>query len=238
MTELRLDKIISDSGLATRSEARALIKARAVSVDGKPVSDPAAKFLPDAHLIVCLGKTVNQKKFRSFMLHKPAGVVSATEDREQKTVIDLLPPELRALGLFPVGRLDKDTTGLLILTNDGELSHRITSPRHEIKKCYELLSDAPLDESDRAALAAGIVLRDGTKCRPAALEIDPADEKRASIRISEGKYHQVRRMLAALGKTVLELKRRSIGGLNLDESLAPGELRELSDEEIALLFTN
>lgn len=238
MAEIRLDKIISDSAAATRSEAKALIKTGAVTVDGKPALSSDIKLDPEAHVIACSGKRLNTKRFRSFMLHKPAGVVSATEDREQKTVLELLPGELQALWLFPVGRLDKDTTGLLILTNDGELAHKVTSPRHEVVKRYELKADGALDEGDAAALAAGIELRDGTKCKPARLEIDPADPERASIYISEGKYHQVRRMLAAVGKPVLELKRCSEGGLYLDESLKPGEYRELSDEEIGLLFTN
>lgn len=238
MAEQRLDKIISDSGVATRSEAKALIKARAVTIDGEPALSPERKLDPEAHIIVCSGKLLNTKRFRSFMLYKPVGVISATEDREQKTVLDLLPKELRQLGLFPVGRLDKDTTGLLILTNDGELSHRVTSPRHEVVKRYELKTDGALEEKDAAALAAGLELRDGTKCKPAILEIDPSDKNRASILITEGKYHQVRRMMAAVGKPVLELKRCSEGGLNLDEKLRPGEYRELSDEELELLFTN
>ena len=238
MAELRLDKIIADSGAATRSEARALIKKRAVTVDGAAVLSPEAKFDPEAHTIVCAGQKLNTKRARSFMLHKPEGVVSATEDREQKTVIDLLPQELQALGLFPVGRLDKATTGLLILTNDGELAHKVTSPRHQVLKCYELTVDGKLGSEDAEALADGIELRDGTRCLPAKLEIDPENAAHAWIYINEGKYHQVKRMLSAVGKPVLKLKRCSEGGLKLDECLRAGEYRELSDEEIALLFTD
>ena len=141
------------------------------------------------------------------------------------------------MALFPVGRLDKDTTGLLLLTNDGELAHRITSPRHEVKKLYELTTDEGLGEADALSLAAGIELRDGTHCRAALLEIDPDEPRHAFMTISEGKYHQVKRMLASVGKRVLTLKRCAEGGLSLDKSLAPGEVRELTKEEIGLLFT-
>lgn len=237
MAMQRLDKIICAAGLATRSEVKKLIKSGAVAVDGVVASDGGMKLETGAHTISCCGKPVNTDHSRCFMLNKPKGVLSATEDREQKTVLDLFSPELRALGLFPVGRLDKDTTGLLLLTNDGELSHKITSPRHSVVKCYEALVDGELTEQDAAAFAEGIELRDGTKCLPARLKLDPVEASRAQVYISEGKYHQVKRMLAALGKPVLELHRRSIGALELDLALSPGEYRELSAEEIELLFT-
>lgn len=238
MQQLRLDKIISDSARVTRSEAKALIKAGSVSVDGTVVKSPELKLDPENCRIICAGRQLCTVRFRSFMMNKPAGVLSATEDREQQTVIDLLPEELSGLGLFPVGRLDKDTTGLLILTNDGELSHRVTSPRHAIKKRYELTVEGELETEDILALAEGIELRDGTKCRPAQLEPDERAPSHGFITISEGKYHQVKRMLAALGKPVKELKRCSEGGLKLDENLLPGQVRELSKDEIALLFTD
>ncbi len=237
MAEIRLDKIISESGIASRRGANGLIKAGAVIVDGKPLKDGSVKLDPDKHVIVCGGQRLKPARFRYIMLNKPQGVLSATEDREQKTVIDLLPEELRRLGLFPVGRLDKDTTGLLLLTNDGGLAHKVTSPRHEVKKLYELHTEVSMEEGDELTIAAGIELRNGTKCRPAALKIDPDNSSHAFIEITEGKYHQVKRMLAALGKPVVKLKRCRVGALPLDESLQPGENRELKAEEVALLFT-
>ena len=236
MSLLRLDKILCDAGLASRSEARGMITAGRASVDGTAVTAPDAKFDPETSDVRLDGVPVNTRKFRYFMLYKPEGVVSATEDAEQRTVLDLLPKELRRLGLFPVGRLDKDTTGLLLLTNDGALAHDATSPRHRVDKVYAFTADGMLGEKDRVALAAGITLRDGTRCLPAVLELDPADASRGTLTVSEGKYHQVKRMLAACGAPVTTLKRLSMGGLALDPALQPGEFRELTEEETEQLL--
>lgn len=235
MSLLRLDKILCDAGLATRSEARGMIAAGRASVDGTAVTAPDAKFDPETSDVRLDGVPVDTHRFRIFMLNKPEGVVSATEDAAQKTVLDLLPRELRRLGLFPVGRLDKDTTGLLLLTNDGALAHELTSPRHRVDKVYAFTADGMLGEKDAAALAAGITLRDGTRCLPALLSMDPADSSRGTIAVQEGKYHQVKRMLAACGAPVTTLKRLSMGGLALDPSLQPGAFRELTAAEYALL---
>lgn len=231
----RLDKILADAGLATRSEARRMISQGRATVDGAAVTAPNARFNSEASEIRLDGVPVCTRRLRYFMMNKPEGVVSATEDADQRTVLDLLPKELRYLGLFPVGRLDKDTTGLIILTNDGALCHEATSPKHHVDKVYEFTADGMLDETDVAAFAGGIVLQDGTVCRPAALAPDSANPAHGTVALSEGKYHQVKRMLASRGARVLTLRRIAVGGLALDPTLAPGAFRELSPEEVCLL---
>jgi len=232
MNIFRLDKIICDSGAATRSEARALIASGRVRVDGRAVTDAGYRTDAEGSAITIDGRAVNAGEFRYLMLNKPEGVLSATEDKEQKTVLDLLPPEYKKLGLFPVGRLDKDTTGLLILTNDGDFCHAATSPKRHVEKLYEFTAEDQLDEADAKAFLEGIVLKDGTKCLPAVLEIDGNDLSHGFITVLEGKYHQVKRMLAARGRHVRTLKRLAIGGLRLDESLEPGKFRELTKNDV------
>ena len=175
------------------------------------------------------------------MLHKPAGVLTATEDRKQPTVLDLLPPELRRIGLAPVGRLDKDTEGLLLLTNDGELAHRLLSPKYHVDKRYLARVDGELSAADAEAFARGMTLGDGLECLPAGLECLPAglellSPQEALVTLREGKFHQVKRMLAARGAPVLYLKRLSMGPLTLDDSLAAGAYRLLRAEEISALY--
>lgn len=236
MSLLRLDKIICDSGKATRSEARRLITSGRVFVDGRAVSSPDSKFDPDTSEIMVSGSIICGKRTRCIMLHKPAGVLSATEDSRQETVLSLLPQELRRLGLFPVGRLDKDTTGLIILTNDGDFCHAVTSPRHKIEKRYEFTAEGKLTQADAEAFAEGLLLRYETKCLPAKLEIDPGDPSHGFVTVFEGKYHQVKRMLASRGAYVLTLKRLSIGGLELDPALEPGAFREMTETEREQIF--
>ena len=233
MTE-RLDKLISDSGLYSRSEARALVRAGRVSVDGGVVTAPERKFPREA--AVCVdGAAINCSKYRYFMLDKPAGYVCATEDRNLPTVLELLPEEYRGLGLFPVGRLDRDTTGLLLLTNDGNYAHQVISPKSKVEKCYFAETEAPVTFDDVSAFAEGIELSDGTLCLPAKLE--PLDGGRCLVRVQEGKYHQVKRMLASRGKPVLSLRRLSIGALSLPLSSAPGDLSELDETTKNLALT-
>lgn len=233
MTE-RLDKLISDSGLYSRSEARALVRAGRVSVDGEPVRSPERKFPREAAVSVD-GEALNCAKYRYFMLDKPAGYVCATEDRSLPTVLELLPEEYRGLGLFPVGRLDRDTTGLLLLTNDGDYAHRVISPKSKVEKCYLAGTESPVTEEDAAAFAAGLTLSDGTRCLPAGLE--PLGDSSCLVRITEGKYHQVKRMLASRGKPVVSLRRLSIGALSLPDGSRPGELRELDEKSKSLALT-
>lgn len=229
----RLDKLLTQSGLYSRSEARELIRSGRVSVDGETLRRPEAKAADDAAVFVD-GEEVNCSLCRYFMLNKPAGVLSATDDRSQPTVLDLLPREIRALGLFPVGRLDKDTTGLLLLTNDGGFAHRVISPKHGVVKTYLAVTASPVDAEDVRAFREGITLADGTRCLPAVLE--PLDGCRCRVLVSEGKYHQVKRMLAACGKPCTALERTAVGALELDPELPRGGWRELRQFETGLVF--
>ncbi len=234
---MRLDKTLSDSGYGTRSEVRALVRAGRVRVDGAVVRDPG--FLlhegVDGRLAVD-GTATRVRRHLHLMLHKPEGFLTALEDARQPTVADLIPPNLRTRGLAPVGRLDLDTTGLLLLTNDGTLGHRLANPKWHVDKVYHAWTEGgdPFDARDAAAFAEGLTLGDGTPCQPAALEIlGPAE---ARLTLHEGKYHQVKRMMGSTGRTVVRLHRESVGPVRLDPALAPGESRELTDEEAALLY--
>ncbi len=229
----RLDKLLTQSGLYSRSEARELIRSGRVSVDGETLRRPEVKAAEDAAVFVD-GEEVNCSLCRYFMLNKPADVLSATDDRSQPTVLDLLPREIRALGLFPVGRLDKDTTGLLLLTNDGGFAHRVISPKHGVVKTYLAVTASPVDAEDVRAFREGITLADGTHCLPAVLE--PLDGCRCRVLVSEGKYHQVKRMLAACGKPCTALERTAVGALELDPELPRGGWRELRQFETGLVF--
>ena len=229
----RLDKIISATGKKSRREVREMVRQGRVLVDGKPAPAADMKVDPQTAVILLDGEPLGYEKFTYVMLHKPAGVLTATEDRRQETVLDLLPPELRRRALSPVGRLDKDTEGLLLLTNDGQLAHRLLSPKSHVDKVYYARVDGALEPGDIAAFAAGMTLRDGFECLPAGLEILSPTE--ALVTLREGKFHQVKRMLAARGKPVLYLKRLSMGRLRLDPALAPGAWRMLTEEERSAL---
>ncbi len=229
----RLDKTLADAGVETRSRLKELIRSGQVRVDGAVCRDPAAKICPRCAAVSLRGAPVALTPWLYLMLNKPAGVISATEDRRQNTVLDLLPEAMRHRGLFPVGRLDKDTVGLLILTNDGPLGHALTAPRRHRDKVYLARVDGRLDPADREAFARGMVLRDGTRTAPAELEILAPDLARVTLR--EGKYHQVKRMLAARGKPVTALERVEMAGLRLDPALPRGGWRPLTEAEICLL---
>ena len=233
---MRLDKFLALSRAGSRSEVKEYIRKGRVSVGGMVIKDPGAG-VDESDEVLLNGQRIIYREHVYYMLNKPAGTVSATEDADDKTVIDLFPADLRK-GLFPVGRLDKDSVGLLIVTDDGDLAHRITSPKKHVDKRYMIRTDSALDEEDVSSFAAGITLGDGTELAPAGLEISPDDSLEAVITISEGKYHQVKRMIASRGKKVIYLKRLSIGGLQLDPALAEGEFRELSDEEIKMIFSS
>ncbi len=234
MALVRLDKLIADSGIASRREAKELVKKGKVRVDNSIAASAEMKVDPEHSDIYIDGLLIDYKKNRYIMMNKPNGVLSATEDAGQKTVVDLLPDSLKKQELFPVGRLDKDTTGLLLLTNDGSFSHSITSPRRHIAKVYRAAVSGVLDESDIEAFREGITLSDGTKCMSAGLEIERPSVGLATV--YEGKYHQVKRMFASRGKHVTALHRLSIGGLRLDPTLKAGEFRELSEEEKKIIF--
>ena len=234
MALLRVDKYLADLGVASRKELRELIRSGRVSVDGAVCRMPEQKIDPDTQAVSLDGEPLRYRSFRYFMMDKPAGVVTATEDRSQRTVLDLLPEDLRRLDLFPVGRLDKDTSGLLLLTNDGDFAHRVISPKSCVEKRYYASIDGEVKDTDIAAFAEGLTLRDGTRCLPAGLQdLGPG---RCLVTVTEGKYHQVKRMLAARGKPVTSLRRLAIGALELDESMEPGGLRELQETDLCKLF--
>ncbi|MBQ9521723.1 MAG: rRNA pseudouridine synthase [Oscillospiraceae bacterium] len=232
METQRLDKILASTGKHSRKEARVLIRAGRVLVDGVPVRDAAAKFDAEAAHITVDGADIGYRRVTWVMLNKPAGYLSATEDRHTPTVLDLLPPELRHL--FPVGRLDKDTVGLLLLTDDGATAHALLSPRHHVGKVYEARVSGRLTAEDVEAFRAGVTLADGLRCLPAELEILSAGEAESVCRVTvrEGKFHQVRRMLAERGKPVLFLERVKMGNLPLDRALSRGSFRFLTADEI------
>ena len=230
----RLDKRLAATGQWSRKEAKELIRAGRVSVGGTVCRSPEEKVAPDTPVAVD-GTTIGAGGPVYLMLHKPAGVVSATEDGRDRTVLDLLPPQYREMGLFPVGRLDKDTEGLLLITNDGPLAHRLLSPRHHVDKVYYVEVDGILDREDVEAVSQGMLLRDGYQCLPGKLELLSGNTA-AYITIREGKYHQIKRMMAARGKPVTYLKRIKFGALTLDEQLDKGGWRALTDREIHSLF--
>ena len=230
----RLDKILAGTGRWSRKEVRELAKLGRVEVNGQVVRRPDDKFDRKAMEVRVDGEAVSPEPYYYLMLHKPAGLLSVTEDPRQPTVLELLPPHLRRVGLFPVGRLDKDTEGLLLLTNHGPLGHRLLSPGRHVDKVYLARVEGVLDQSDADAFRAGMVLEDGLHCLPAELEV-LEDPSACLVTLREGKYHQVKRMLAGRGKPVRYLKRLSMGPLALDPALAPGEWRPLTQEERAAL---
>lgn len=232
MPKMRLDKLLSHLNCGSRKEVQSFIRAGRVAVNGTAERDPAAKVDPDADRVSLDGREQTYCAQRYYMLNKPAGVITASRDERHGTVLELFPESLRR-GLFAVGRLDKDTEGLLLVTDDGALSHALMSPSRHVSKIYEAELDGTLVPDAAERFGAGLTLRDGTVCRPALLELLP--DGRVRVTLHEGKYHQVKRMIAACGATVTFLKRVQLGGVRLDESLAPGEFRELTEEELGAL---
>ena len=230
----RLDKVLAATGRWSRREVKQLVRQGQVRVNGAAAASAEEKVEPETAVITVGGEPVRLQKYTYVMLHKPAGVLTATEDSRQRTVLDLLPPELRKRGLSPVGRLDKDTTGLLLLTDDGPLGHELLSPKKHVDKVYLAQVEGKVDRSDVAALAAGMVLGDGLHCLPAGLQ-PLGDGSSCLVTLREGKYHQVKRMLAARGKPVTALHRLSMGPLKLEENLKPGQWRMLTEKEIGAL---
>ena len=228
----RLDKFLCDSGAGTRSQVKPIIKSGRVTVDGIPARDPAMKVDPQKQTVCLDGASLCGKRRVVAMMNKPAGYVTATEDKSEKTVMELLPPELLQQDVKPVGRLDKATEGLLLFTNDGDLLHRLISPGKEVPKVYYARHEGQASEEDVEAFRQGLTLRDGTVCRSAVLE--PLGPGESLITVCEGKYHQVRRMMASRSMTVSYLERRREGPLTLGD-LPRGMTRELSAEETALL---
>ena len=228
----RLDKFLCDSGAGTRSQVKVILKSGRVAVDGKPEKDPGRKIDPKIQKITLDGDVLGGMRRTVVMLNKPAGFVTATEDPVERTVMELLPPDMKHLDLKPVGRLDKATEGLLLFTNDGDLLHRLISPKKEVPKVYYARHEGEAGQADVEAFASGITLRDGTVCLPAKLE--PLGPGESLVTVCEGKYHQVRRMMASREMTVLYLERRREGDLTLGD-LPRGAVRELTDAEISSL---
>ena len=228
----RLDKFLCDSGVGTRSQVKVILKSGRVTVDGKPEKDPGKKIDPEKQTVCLDGERLGGMRRVVLMLNKPAGFVTATEDPVEKTVMELIPQEWRHLDVKPVGRLDKATEGLLLFTNDGDLLHRLISPKKEVPKVYYARHEGQADQADVEAFAAGLTLRDSTQCLPAKLE--PIGPGESLVTVCEGKYHQVRRMMASREMTVLYLERRQEGSLTLGD-LPRGQVRELTEAEIAEL---
>ena len=241
MPKMRLDKLLSHLNCGSRKEVQSFIRAGRVAVNGTAERDPAAKVDPDADRVSLDGREQTYRAQRYYMLNKPAGVITASRDERHGTVLELFPESLRR-GLFAVGRLDKDTEGLLLITNDGALSHRLLSPKSHVSKVYEAVIDGKVTEEDRQAFAKGLDIGDDKPTLPAELTILETTEKepgifesRIRITICEGRFHQIKRMFEKVGKTVIYLKRLSMGSLELDPGLPKGSARLLTQEEKAAL---
>lgn len=231
---IRLDKYLADAGKGTRSQVKAYIKKGMVFVNGQPAKCGDIKIDTENDTVLFDGQQVEYKKYVYYMLHKPAGVVSATTDNRDKTVVELITADKRR-DLFPVGRLDKDTEGLLIITNDGKLASSLLSPKKHVGKKYFAILDKEACEQDIVSFAKGLDIGDERDTLPAILTIDMSDRRKVVVEITEGRYHQVKRMFNAVGKEVTYLKRLSMGGIYLDEKLKAGDFRELTDEELMIL---
>ena len=230
--KMRLDRWLATLSVGSRSEVKQWIRGGQAAVNGRVILDPALSFETEQDRLSLNGRELDGRVMRHVMLHKPAGILTAARDARQPTVMDLLPPVYRSIGCMPVGRLDKDTTGLLLLTTDGELNHRLLSPGRHVDKRYRTLVDGELTEKDTEAFASGMDLGDFT-AQPAKLTI--LGPSLAEVVVSEGKFHQVKRMFAATGHEVLELHRRAFGPLELDPELREGQWRELTAGELAAL---
>lgn len=236
-SKTRLDKLVASHTALSRSEASRAIRQGRVTVDGQTAVSPALSCLPETQRVCLDGEPLTYRAHVYLMLNKPAGILCVSRDPHVPTVVDLVPPPLRRRGLFPAGRLDKATCGFVLLTDDGDFGHRLISPKHEIPKLYHARLAAPVGQAEIDAFARGTSLKDGTVCRPAVLTVlEDGDQPLVSVEIREGKYHQVRRMAAAVGNHVEWLKRVQIGGVPLDETLPEGACRELTERECTAVF--
>ncbi|MCM3759574.1 rRNA pseudouridine synthase [Alkalihalobacillus oceani] len=234
---MRIDKLLANTGYGSRKDVKKLLKTGSVRIDGETVKDGKVHVNPDRQEVTVAGVAVEYKPFVYLMLNKPKGVISATEDGQHKTVIDLLQPEDARYEPFPVGRLDKDTEGLLLLTNDGQFSHALMSPKRHVAKTYLAEVEGEVTEADVSHFHEGVELEDGYVTKPAHLVIlERGSHSNVSLTITEGKYHQVKRMFAAVGKRVTALERIAIGPLQLDQQLKRGAYRELTEAEYEQLL--
>ncbi|RSK28229.1 rRNA pseudouridine synthase [Bacillus sp. HMF5848] len=233
---MRIDKLLSNMGYGSRKDVKKLLKSGTVKANDEVIKDSKEHVDPVNDVVTVHGEVVEYKEFIYLMMNKPPGVISATEDNVEETVIDLLEMEHQIFNPFPVGRLDKDTEGLLLITNDGQLAHQLLSPKKHVSKTYYAVIEGEVTEADVKAFKRGVVLDDGYETMPAELEIIKSGlRSEIEITIVEGKFHQVKRMFEAVQKRVVYLQRLSMGPLNLDETLELGEYRELTDEELDLL---
>ena len=230
----RIDKIIASQGLYSRSDVKYMVNRKRITIDGKIITSASQKADVDKNEILLDGKPFVVKKQIYLMLNKPKGYVSATEDKKQQTVLELVPAELKGRDLFPAGRLDKDTTGLMIITDDGMLAHNILSPKKHVQKIYRVELDIPVTEEMQEGFAEGVELNDGV-CKDAKLTI--LGEKTAEVTLREGRYHQIKRMFGCYGAKVVELHRLAMGELYLPDDLPEGECRELTEEDLQKLQT-
>jgi 16S rRNA pseudouridine516 synthase len=235
MALIRIDKFLKDRGVATRSEIKDIIKKRRVKVGDRTVSDSGLHIDPEKDRIFLDGAPIEYKKFVYLMMNKPGGVITATEDNRTETVLDLLPEKYRRMDVFPVGRLDKDTEGLLLITNNGELAHNLLSPKKHIVKLYEAELNRYPGESAIGAFREGIRINEEFRALPAELRFISVNPPIARVEVYEGKFHQVKRMFKAVGAEVTALKRLRMGELTLDASLEPGGSRELTEDEKRLI---
>lgn len=230
---MRLDKFLSETGTASRSESRTAARAGSITVNGAVIKDTSVHIDPEHDEISFMGSRVVYQKHTYLMLNKPEGVISATDDGALKTVLDLLPDKYRRMGLFPCGRLDKNTTGLLILTNNGALAHRLLSPKCHVEKTYRFTCERPLTDADCALLRRGVNIGEKSSTLPAGLSL--SSDRSGEITVTEGKYHQIKRMFQAVCNKILSLERISFAGIPLDPALARGEWRELTPAEASAL---
>lgn len=232
MPKERIDKWIASTTTLSRKEVKALLRQKRVAVNGVTVTDGGFQTDAEQDAVAVDGVPFSIKPHIYIMLNKPTGIVSASRSQKEKTVVDLVPPQLQRNGLFPAGRLDKDTTGFVLITDDGDFAHRILSPKNHIQKTYIAHLEKPILPTEIAILKQGVVLRDGTQLLPASVDIIGEDMQTVQIRICEGKYHQIKRMLAAVGNRVTALRRTHMGALPLDAALPPGACREITPEEL------
>ncbi len=232
MSKERIDKILAGSTALSRKEVKAILRQKRVAVNGVPIADSGFKVDIAQDEITVDGALFTAKKHIYLMLNKPAGIVSASRAEGEKTVVDLVPPQFQRSGLFPAGRLDKDTTGFVLITDDGEFAHRILSPKNHIRKTYTACLENPITAEDIAVLQSGLTLRDGTRFLPASVKVLDSTNRLVQIQICEGKYHQIKRMFLSVGNRVLALSRTHMGALELDAELPSGGCRELREEEL------
>ncbi|MCD8509970.1 MAG: rRNA pseudouridine synthase [Bacillus sp. (in: Bacteria)] len=230
---MRADKLLANMGYGSRKDVKKLLKKGALTSNGEVIKEGKQHIDPEKDEILLFGEAVDYKPFIYIMMNKPKGVISATEDLNDETVIDLLEQDDAVYEPFPVGRLDKDTTGLMLLTNDGKLAHQLTAPKKKVDKTYRVHIDKPISTEDKDALEQGVMLDDGYMTKPAIVTyLEGEQDNVVHLTITEGKFHQVKRMFKARGRTVIALKRERIGTLYLDPELKPGEYRELTEEEL------